>query len=467
MQLTFLNQSDLQAIHQATLDILSEIGIKIGASQAKDLLLAHGGNEFNGRVRLPDGLVEKALSYCPSQVHLRGRNGEVFLGDGQMHVHNLGGARDVLDPKMNQLRRAKSDDVADSARLLDALDNVTTTTPMYTPQDIPAHAMGLAMFILTIANTGKPINGPGVQNAREVEQIAQAIEVVLGERQAVSLAVSPISPLTFPADIADAILAISRNGIPFGPLPCPSLGSTAPLSLAGALAQQNAENLAAITLAQLANPGLPVVYCGRIAPSNLHTLSPAWGNPETGIISAATVQVGHYYRLPVNVYGLSCSSYSLDIQNGYERMLNALLPALAGVDELSGIGEMAGGVCSCPSQMVIDNEIVDMLRRVQRGFEVNPDSLGVDLIGRVMDGARNYLAEKHTVKYLREGEVWRSQLAVQPVSWDEWRARGETLAQRAQDRADSILEEHSVEPISPDQARALDELLQVVMEERW
>jgi trimethylamine--corrinoid protein Co-methyltransferase len=281
------------------------------------------------------------------------------------------------------------------------------------------------------------------------------------------MAVSPISPLTFPGEIVDAILAISRNGIPFGPLPCPSLGSTAPLSLAGALAQQNAENLAAITLAQLTNPGLPVIYCGRIAASNLSTLSPAWGNPETGIVSAATVQIGHHYGLPVNVYGLSCSTYTLDIQNGYERMLNALLPALAGVDELSGIGEMAGGVCSCPAQMVIDNDIVDMLRRVQRGFQVDRDSLGIDVIGRVMDGARNYLAEQHTVKYIRQGEVWRSQLAVQPVSWDTWRARGETVAQKAQVLANRLLKEHSVAPLPKDQVQSLDELLQAVIEKRW
>jgi trimethylamine--corrinoid protein Co-methyltransferase len=214
------------------------------------------------------------------------------------------------------LRPATASDVAHSARLLDALDNVTTITPLYTPRDVPPPVMALTMFDQTVRHTLKPINGPGVQTQAEVRRLAEMIRVVFGESPVVSLAVSPISPLSFPQDIVQATLEIARWGLPFGPLPCPNVGATAPMSLAGALAQQNAEILASIVLVQLVAPGHPVIYCGRLAVLNMRSGAPIWGNPEIGLASAATVQMGHHYNLPVNVYGLAGSGHAIDIQNG-------------------------------------------------------------------------------------------------------------------------------------------------------
>lgn len=109
--------------------------------------------------------------------------------------------------------------------------------------------------------------------------------------------------------------------------------------------------------------GLPVIYHGRLAVLDMRSAVPMWGNPEIGLASAATVQLAHHCHLPVNVYGLACSGYALDVENGYERALNALVPALAGADELSGVGKMAGGIFSSNAQMVIDDEIVGMVQR--------------------------------------------------------------------------------------------------------
>jgi trimethylamine--corrinoid protein Co-methyltransferase len=467
MRFTILSQDDLQAIHQATLRILSDVGIVLNDAEGRALLLDHGAREERGRVCLPPDLVDTCLKRCPAQVTLRGRGGSVTLGDGNaLHVHNLGGARDVLDASGADLRPATADDVASSARLLDALNHVTAVTPLYTPQDVPASLMTLAMFDRTVRHTLKPINGPGVQTAGEVRLLADMMRVVLGESPSVSLAVSPISPLMFPPGIVQAIFEIARQGLPFGPLPCPNVGATAPMSLAGALAQQNAELLASIVLAQLVAPGLPIIYCGRLAVLNMRSGVPMWGNPEIGLASAATVQMGHYYHLPVNVYGLAGSGYAIDIQSGYERALNALLPALAGADELSGVGEMAGGIFSSNVQMVIDNEILGMVNRVRRGFDVTEDSLAVEVIAQVMESSRNFLAEPHTVAYLRAGEVWHGRLAVQEIGWEMWRnAGGPTVVERAQNEAERILSSHQVPPVSDDQTHALGEILESALGE--
>ena len=232
------------------------------------------------------------------------------------------------------------------------------------------------------------------------------------------------------------------------------------MSLAGSLVLQNAELLASIVLVQLVTPGLPVVYCGRLSPLNMHSGAPIWGNPEVGILSAGTIQLGHHYGLPVNVYGLAGSGYAADMQNGYERVTNALVPALAGADELSGVGEMAGGACSSNVQIVIDNDIYGIVQRVKRGFTVNEDSLAVDVIHHAMNTDRNFLKEPHTRKYLRAGEVWMGRLRIQETGWEAWvNAGAPTVIERAQAVAEQILSSHEVAPLPDEQIQALDEIL--------
>jgi trimethylamine--corrinoid protein Co-methyltransferase len=411
-------------------------------------------------VRIPSDLVEWAIAQCPRQVTLRGRGGQtVTLGDGSLSWHNVGGARDVYDLRTGRRRPATVQDVRDSARLLDALDGVTAVTPFFTPQDVPGPLMSLAMYRHTLSCTTKPVHGPGVQTAEEVRQIARMASVVGPPEEMLTLGISPVSPLFFPDDVVGAILETARLGIPLGPLPCPIAGATAPLSLAGALAQQNAEVLASLVLAQLARPGLPVFYCGRLAMMEPRSGISVWGGVELGMASAATVQIGHRYGLPVNVYGFSTNSHTLDIQSGYERALNAAIPALAGADELSGIGEMAAGVMGSYAQMVCDNEIARSVRRLLRGFAVDEDALAVEVVAAVMEGSRNFLGQRHTVRYLRAGEILMSRLA-ERRPWEEWERTGrEGLAERAQAEAERILAEHEVPPLDPEQERELDALM--------
>ena len=461
LQLTVLSHGDVEAVHQATLRILSEVGLALDGGEARALLAGAGAGVHRDRVLLPPDLVERAISQCPSLVSIRGRGGEtVTLGNGSLDWHNVGGARDVYEPSQAQRRAATLQDVRDSARLLDALDNSTTVTPFFTPQDVPGSLMSLAMYRHTLPHTTKPIQGPGIQTAAEVQFTVRMAEVIGPPAEVLTLSVSPISPLTFTDEHVSAILEIARHGIPFSPLPSPTAGTTAPMSLAGALAQQNAEVLASAVLAQVVQPGLPIIYCGRLAMMEPRTGTSVWGGVELGLASAATVQVGHHYDLPVNVYGFSTNAHTLEIQNGYERALNAAIPALAGADELSGIGEMAAGVMGSYAQMVCDDEIAASIRRLRRGFAVDEDTLAVDVIASAMDGSRNFLAETHTVRHLRAGEVLPTQLA-ERRDWHAWDQSGrDDMAGRAQARAERLLAAHDVPPLSSEQERELDKIMQ-------
>ena len=460
MHLTVLTFDEIEAIHQASLRILSETGIVLTHPEGREILSGAGASISHDRVLLPPDLVEKVIAYSSRQVSLRGRGGKVKqLGDGSLHWHNLGGARDVYDHRSGQKRPALLQDVRDSARLLDALEGVTTLTPFFTPLDVPGPLMSLAMYRYSLPNTTKPLQGPGVQTAAEVRLAVQMAEVIAPAKEVLSLSVSPVSPLTFPDDMAEAMIEVARLGITFAPLPCPTAGTTAPVSLAGALAQQNAEVLAAVTLAQLVQPGLPIVYCGRLAMMEPRTGASVWGGVELGLISAATVQIGHQYGLPVNVYGFSTNSHTLDIQNGFERSLNAIIPALSGADELSGIGEMEAGVMGSYAQMVCDSEIAASVHRLRRGFAVNDDSLAVEVIAAAMEGSHNFLGQKHTSRFLRSGEVLLTRLA-ERRPWETWEHEGrQGMAERAQAEAEHILSTHQVPPLSAEQEHQLDEIM--------
>jgi trimethylamine--corrinoid protein Co-methyltransferase len=280
-----------------------------------------------------------------------------------------------------------------------------------------------------------------------------------------TLSLSPVSPLTIPDHEAEAIIEIARLGIAFGPLPCPTAGTTAPMSIAGAVAQQNAEVLAALVLAQLVRPGLPIIYCGRLAMMEPRTGLSVWGGVELGIASAVTVQVGHRYGLPVNVYGFSTNAHSLDAQDGFERALNAAIPALAGADELSGIGEMEAGVMGSHAQMVVDNEFAGSITRIRKGIPADADALAVEVIAAVMEGSHNFLGQKHTMKYLKSGEVYLTRLA-ERGSWESWEKAGKSgLVERAQAEVQHILREHQVPPLDDVQERELDQLMVAAQKE--
>jgi trimethylamine---corrinoid protein Co-methyltransferase len=463
-KLVFLTTLEIEAVHQTTLRVLAEVGIIISHPEGIEILTGAGAKVDGDRLLIPPKVVERAVSKCPAQVTLQGRGGKsVTIGDGVLHWHNLGGARDVYEHSNGSRRPATVKDVRESTLLLDALKGVDTIVPLFTPQDIPGHIMELAMYRHAIPNTMKPLHGPCVQNSKEVVYAVRLAEVIGDPTRILNLSVSPISPLTFPDDIVAAFIEAARRKIPIIPLPCPTAGTTAPMSISGCVVQQTAEILASIVLIQLVEPGLPVTYAGRAAMMEPRTAISTWSGVEVGIISAASVQLAHRYNLPVNVYGFSTNSHLPDLQAGYQRAMNALIPALAGADELSGVGELEGGALGSLAQLVIDNEMIGSINRVLRGFSTNEAALAGDLIAEVMQGDRNYAAERHTVDFLRSGELLFSPM-MECRTWEEWHQSGrQGFCERAQNEVERLLATHSVPPLSNSSEAELDLLIEKAM----
>lgn len=458
--LKFLSDQDLIAMHEATLRILNEAGVFWTHKPSLDILQGAGCTVKDNRVYFPPDLVMDSIAKANKRPIIRGRNGQVNeLGDGNLYFHNLGGARDVFDARTGTHRVATTQDAKDAVRLLDALNNCHTVTPFFTPPDVSNEMLSLHMYRNALSYTTKPVQGPGIQFGHEVRFAVEMAAVVGTPANELTLSLSPVSPLTMHDIAAEAIMEMAKAGVIHANLPCPTGGATSPMTITGSIVQQSAESLAPLVLAQIINPGCGVVYCGRLGMLEPRT-GLIWGGVELGLSSAATVQLGHYYGFSVNVYGFSTNAHTLDAQNTFERGLNAAIPALAGADELSGIGEMEAGVMGSFAQMVLDNELVGSVMRLRKGLSADVDHLAVDIILDVMNGTRNFLGQKHTMKHLRGGELALTKFA-ERNSWDTWDEKlgRKQMADYAIDEAERILSEHTVPPLDAQQEKELDRIL--------
>jgi len=458
--LKFLSEDDVQAMHEATLHIMSEVGFVWNHKESLDILLGAGCTIKNNHLCFPPELVMDSIAKANKRPIIRGRNGNINeLGGGNLYFHNLGGARDVFDARTGTHHAATNQDAIDAVRLLDALENCHTVTPFFTPPDISNEMMSLHMYRHALSHTTKPVQGPGIQFPHDVKYAVEMANVVGTPAHELTLSLSPVSPMTMHDVAAAAIIEMAKAGVIHSNLPAPTGGATSPMTMTGSVVQQSAESLAPLVLAQLVNPGCGVIYCGRLGMLEPRT-GLIWGGVELGLSSAATVQLGHYYGFSVNVYGFSTNAHTLDAQNAFERGLNATLPALAGADELSGIGEMEAGAMGSFAQMVLDNEFASSVLRLRKGLSADSTHLAVDIIANVMNGTRNFLGQRHTMNHIKAGELALTKLA-ERNSWDTWEDKlgRKQIADNATDEAEKILRAHQVPPLEPQQEKELDRIM--------
>ncbi|MFM8369456.1 MAG: trimethylamine methyltransferase family protein, partial [Chloroflexota bacterium] len=263
--LKFLSDAEVQAMHEATLKVMSEIGIIWTHKPSLDILLGAGCTMKDNRVLMPPDLVMDSVAKANKRPKIRGRNGTVNeLGGGNLYFHNLGGARDVFDARTGTHHTATDEDCVNAIRLLDALPNCNNVTPFFTPPDVPNEMMALHMFRHALSNTSKPVQGPGIQFGHEVKYAVEMAAVLGIQSHEITLSLSPVSPLTMHDVAAQAIMDMANAGVIHANLPAPTGGATSPMTITGSLVQQNAETLAPLVLAQILNPGCGVVYCGRL-----------------------------------------------------------------------------------------------------------------------------------------------------------------------------------------------------------
>jgi trimethylamine--corrinoid protein Co-methyltransferase len=402
----------IEAMHGAALTLLERAGVRMESDAASDLLLAAGCGVADGeRVAIPRGAVEDALAACPQRYVLAARDPERSLTmdpePGVTYVHNLGGARDVCDPRTGAGRRATLRDQVVATRIMHNLVNQEQVTSLWQPEDVPDLLEPLYSYLILAHETDKAIGGPGISypfQALYLQQMAVAVTGATGAggTYPIDLAFSPVSPLILGADVSDALVEqVRRGGVAVEILPCPAAATTAPGALSAALAQQHAEVLAGVVLTQVAAPGTPVYYGPRLSAVDPRSGVVVSGTPETGVASAAAVQLARRCGLACDCYGPCSDSKVVDAQFGYERAVNALLGLAAKPRLLSGVGEIQAGVASCPEVLVIDDEVLNNVRYAVAPRPWDADALDVDaMVDGVLSG-RGFLGARHTRRYIR------------------------------------------------------------------
>jgi trimethylamine--corrinoid protein Co-methyltransferase len=237
----------------------------------------------------------------------------------------------------------------------------------------------------------------------------------------------------------------------------PQAMATGPVTLAGSVAQGNAECLGTLTIIQTIAPSTPVIYYNAPHIMDPRTTSLVFGSPEQGLMGVAVTQLGEYYGLPVGVnVGLTDSKVA-DAQAGLEKGMTILLGALAGADIFGGMGIAGCDQGFSLPQLIIDDEIIGFVKRVLHGMRVDTQSCAYEVVERVGIGGM-FLTDVHTLSSWRD-EFWIPQLCDRNL-WEPWLAAGgKTMLDRATDCQEKILSMHTLEWLDDHTQRELDAIV--------
>ena len=467
----YLSKNQVEMIHEGSLDLLEKTGIEVDHEAGLKVLAEAGAKvDFQEkRVRIPPSLVVRCLETVPDRFTLAARNPErdcPLVPGGTPFSRNGGGADFTIDLHTGEFRPMLSADMSSYFKLMDALDGISFIAPVF-GHDMPVIGRDILMLREAFANTDKPIHlrafsGETLKYMFEMAVIVAGSKEALKERPIVSLLEAPISPLKFLDVTVDALWLCGEYGIPLDVCVMPIAGGTGPMTMAGNVQLLNTEFLAGVVISQLAHPGAPLQYAPRPMAMDMRTGFSLAGSVELGMMAAAGAQMAHFYNVPVSLHGPWTDSMTHDGQSTFERMYMTIMAALAGANVLVGAGMMQQSLVISHEQLIIDDEINRTAFRAVQGFEIDEERLGANVISKVGPGG-NFVAEEHTLKYLR-GERYVPSLLYRD-SREAWEASGsKTFVARAKDRALSILEEHQPNPLPEDISKELDKHVAKVLQ---
>lgn len=464
--LEILSAEDIARIHAASLEILSEVGIRVKSDFGRKLLLDNGCTEINEEfISIPAALIEDSISKN-RYFSIVGRDPakRIDFGKGEVYAHNFGSVPTLINPDDHTMRNATLDDVIDSYRVLDKLDSMDVVGALLSPVALNGKIAQIVSVAAALQNSTKPMYFTAL-NRHEAKAIARLMRAAAGDSRENNgiIYASNISPLFFDDDCFGVIDEAAKAGIPLCSLCCPTMGLTAPMALAGAIAQQNAETLAFNLIAKLINPDEQVVYGSRLGFANMRDMKRMNGLPEEGVIGASVAQLARHYNMVSDVYGTATRAHTpADVQLGYEKAVCGYLPILAGADMVSGIGNMSSGAGTCLECLVIDNDIFSMMFKGARGVDtLEEDCFPTEVIKEVAHEHETFISQEHTVDFLYNDELWHGGIGVE-FDHNMWVTRGTPhVSDRARAKVSEILAAADEIPALP----AVDEELKKIVEE--
>ncbi|HWR41737.1 trimethylamine methyltransferase family protein [Sporomusa sp.] len=407
-----LNQDKIDKIHEKSLYIMENVGMKVTGERAVKLLLANGATlADDGLIRITREMVDKALKSAPKEVTLYTRDGEpamVINSENQVYFGTHSDQLEFVDPFTNTVRQFLKKDIQTMCKVADYLPNIYFVLSVGMTADVDPKVQTQSTFIETVKNFSKTINF----STNDIESLQDIIDIAadiaggldkLQEKPFIFNYCEPIPPLTHPLESTEKIYISAENRIPFVYMPYCMMGGTSPMSKAATLAQCNAEALAGLVLTQLVSEGAPFIYGAMPSVFDMRTSIGSYAAPEFHLNIAAMADLVAYYGLPF--YGTAgCSDAKvIDEQAVSEATMEILSTMLSKANIIHDVGVMDHCKSVSPELVVLANEIIEGLKHYTAGIDVTDEDFAIDVIKTVGPGG-HYLGENHTNKNFRK--VW-------------------------------------------------------------
>ncbi len=466
-----LNEGQIEQIHEAALYILNHIGVRFNHEEAIDLFRHAGARVEDGRVYLDWPLLEPLLNSAPGHYTLHGRSttanvtiGHTPSGINQCATMPGGGAPYVRD--LNGHRRPGTlADLANFARLSQQSPLIhVAARKAVEAQDVPPEIRHLICWYALLTLTDMPIQSGFVNGRAEAEEVIQLLSAVYGGEAMIDgtpvmhCSVNANSPLLYDRPMLESLLCFARYGQPILIAPFVMAGITGPTTLAGMLAQQNAEALAGIALTQLVRPGTPVLYGTASSNVDLRNANPAIGSPESAVAISACAQLARRYGLPSRGGGALTDSPTPDAQSNYERMFTLLTSVLSGVHYLMhALGILESYLTMSYEQFVIDLELLGMIEHFLRPIEVSAETLALEAIAAAVNSG-HFLETAHTQRHYRDAHFLPHLSLRQP--YEQWLDMGgRDATQRANAHCRALLDSYQPPTLNPQTTIQLSDTL--------
>jgi trimethylamine--corrinoid protein Co-methyltransferase len=463
----FLSEDEQRRVHEDTLRILAEVGVKFHGETALPLLRKHGARvDTDSKIaRLPREMVSEALALAPNTLVLGGRN--------PAHNYSLpspvtrycidGTAAFVMDFETGQRRYGTRQDIEDSLRVFQQMDMGVMAWAPTVASDAPAASRVLHEFFGIMKSTSKH-GQHEVHKRAQIPYLVEGLKAVAGgdtalrENHAYSLIYCPVAPLMHDGDMLDAYLELGVWDLPVMVLPMPITGTTGPASLFSNLCLANAESLSSIVVFQLAHPGRPVIYSSATGSADFRSGAYLCGTPEMGLQSAALVTMGRFYNLPATSAGCSSDAKEPGAEAILDKLLTSIPPVCAGSDIIVGTGEIEGDQLLILEQLVVDNELGRMCERLYAGVDGSPSTELYEDIAQVGPGG-HFLGSRNTRRAAHTDEFFMSKL-MDRHPYEAWLDLGKpSMYRNARERVRSILDAPLTDPLPAHVTEKLDEIL--------
>ena len=465
LRLEILAPQEVKRIHDATLHIIANVGVRFPSKRALEIWESHGASVDHDKmiVKARPVLIEEALKTCPPVYTLAARDPaqDLPLDGNHVYVGTDGCGVEVLDIQNGQRRTSRLQDVADIARLADATEEVAFHWVPVSAQDMPPETRGLHEIKAIWENSTKHVQTESIYNVHEARAAIEMAIAIAGSKEALrrrpvlSLMECSAPPLAHDGGSLEAALLAAEYGIPTGFMTMAACLTTGPASVAGTLAVGNAEVIAATALLQLAFPGAPVFYAAAQTASDLRRGAYTGGGPEDFLFGAATNVLSDFYNIPLSMGSFATGAKEPNWQAGLENSLSTFMASIVMSDMLLGVGFLHGSRIWSYAEMMMDCEIFSIIHKMMQGIVVDDETLALDIIAAVGPGG-NFLSQKHTLKHMRD--VFLPQF-MDRRPYNEWEEKKDEARDWALAKARKILATHQPDPLDPNLSAELAKII--------